>query len=156
MKERAELIGAIERQIRLADKIFAAIAEAESRDIALLGRTANAAVLLAGLMENWYSCFESAWQKISQAFENHLAEHRWHADLLERMTLSVEGVRAPAVSDENYSALLELLKFRHFRRYYYELEYDWDRLDFLLKKLRQAHPRAVADLRHFQDFLRSL
>jgi len=60
-------------------------------------------------MENWYGCFESAWQKIS-----------------------------------------------HFRRYYYELEYDWDRIDYLLKKLRQAHPRAIADLGHFQDFLRSL
>ena len=156
MKEKAELIGALERQILLAEKVFAAIEEAESRDVALLGRTGNAAVLIAGLMENWYSCLESAWQKISQAFENHLAENRWHADLLEKMTLSIEGLRTPAVSEENYSALLELLKFRHFRRYYYELEYDWDRLDFLLKKLRQAHPRAIADLRRFQDFLRSL
>ena len=156
MKEKAELISVIERQIGLAERLFAAVEKAEIRDVALLGRTGNAAVLMAGLMENWYSCLESAWQKISQTFENHLAEDHWHTDLLEKMTLSIEGLRAAAVSEENYPALLELLKFRHFRRYYYELEYDWDRLDFLLKKLRQAHPRAIADLRRFQDFLRSL
>jgi hypothetical protein len=72
------------------------------------------------------------------------------------MTLRIEGVRIPAVSEENYGALLELQKFRHFRRYYFELEYDWDRIDFLLKKLKDAHPVAMADLRRFQDFLRAL
>lgn len=69
------------------------------------------------------------------------------------MTLSIPGIRIPAVSGSNYPALLEILKFRHFRRYYFELEYDWDRLDFLVKKLREAHPTAIADLERFRDFL---
>jgi hypothetical protein len=62
----------------------------------------------------------------------------------------------PAVSEGNNGALLELQKFRHFRRYYFELEYDWDRLDFILKKLEAAHPVAIADLERFVAFLRSL
>ena len=56
------------------------------------------------------------------------------------MTLEIQDVRAAAVSEEALPALSELLRFRHFKRYYFELEYDWDRLDFLVAKLRQAHP----------------
>lgn len=41
-------------------------------------------------------------------------------------------------------------------RYYFDLDYDWDRLDFLRKKLDQAHPAAVADLGVFMEFLRAL
>jgi hypothetical protein len=152
----AELAGLIEKQLRQARKIRAAIAQAVERDVPLLGRTGNAAVLVAGLLENYYSCLESAWQKISQRFENHLESERWHADLLDKMRIRIEGLRIPAVSDDSYPALLELLKFRHFRRYYFEMEYDWDRIDFLLKKLDQAHGIAIVDLERFMDFLRAL
>ena len=72
------------------------------------------------------------------------------------MTLHIEGVRLPAVSQTNYPNLLELLKFRHFRRYYFELEYDWDRLDFLVKKMKQAHPGVKQDLERFLSFLDQL
>lgn len=152
----AELVALIEKQIRLAQSIRSAIAQAVEHDVPLLGRTGNAAVLVAGLIENYYTCLETAWQKISQRFENHLESGRWHAELLDKMRIRIEGLRLAAVSDENYPALLELLKFRHFRRYYFEMEYDWDRIDFLLKKLDQAHDRALADLRRFVDFLKTL
>ncbi|MCX7023676.1 MAG: hypothetical protein NT080_03550 [Spirochaetes bacterium] len=69
------------------------------------------------------------------------------------MTFRIESVRIPAVSESNYGPLLELQIFRHFRRYYFELEYDWDRIDSLVKKLKTAHPVAVADLRVFREFL---
>jgi len=50
---------------------------------------------------------------LSQFFENTLEPDRWHTDLLEKMTLHIEGVRLPAVSQANYPNLLELPKFRH-------------------------------------------
>ena len=152
----AELVGVLEKQIVLSRRIRSAIDEAVTHDLPLLGRTGNAAVLLAGLIENYYTCLETAFQKISQHFENHLEATKWHSDLLSKMTLRIEGVRVPAVSESNYGALLELQKFRHFRRYYFELEYDWDRLDFILKKLEAAHPVALGDLERFVAFLRSL
>jgi hypothetical protein len=151
-----ELVGMIEKQALLLERIRSSIAQAVEHDVPLLGRSANAAVLVAGLVDNYYTCLETAFQKISQHFENHLEPSRWHADLLTKMTLKLEGLRIPAVSDANYGPLLELQKFRHFRRYYFELEYDWDRLDFILKKLKTAHPIAIADLERFVAFLRSL
>jgi hypothetical protein len=72
------------------------------------------------------------------------------------MSINIEGIRIAAVSDENYPRLLELLKFRHFRRYYFEMEHDWDRLEFLRKKFNQAHPQSLKDLERFIGFLNAL
>jgi len=151
-----ELIGIIEKQCGRMAALHASITRAFEQDVAVLGRTGNAAVMIAGLFENYYTCIETAFQKISQRFENHLDPVRWHAELLSKMTLRIEGIRIPAISEANYPALLELQRFRHFKRYYFDLDYDWDRLDFLRKKLAAAHPVALSDLGAFIDFLRAL
>ena len=52
--------------------------------------------------------------------------------------------------------LYELLKFRHFKRYYFDLDYDWDRLDFLVRKVRQLHPSLGKSLARFVDFLQAV
>ena len=72
------------------------------------------------------------------------------------MTLEIEGVRAAALSGAAFPPLLELLRFRHFKRYYFELEYDWDRLDFLVAKVREAHPLVTRDLERFGRFMHGL
>lgn len=154
--ENKELWSLIGKQLQLANTLLAAIERADKVDIPALGRTGNAAVMLAGLIENYYTCLETAYLKISQHFENHLAPSRWHAELLQKMTLNIEGVRIPAVSDAAYGALLELQRFRHFKRYHFDLEYDWDRMDFLLKKVRDVHPLVCQDLAGFVQFLRRI
>lgn len=69
------------------------------------------------------------------------------------MTLEIEGLRARVVGERNLFRLRELLRFRHFRRYYVEMEYDWARIDFLLATLDDAHPTALSDLDRFATFL---
>ena len=115
-------------------------------EVARLGKTPVSALIIAGLLENYYTCLETIFVRISQHFENRLGSERWHKDLLQKMTLEIEGVRVAAVSEAAFPPLLQLLQFRHFKRNYFELEYDWDRLDFLVSKLRQAHPLVVRDL----------
>ena len=154
--ENRELISLIEKQLRLADRLHDAIETAMQKDVPQIGRTGNSAVMVAGLIESYYTCLETAYQKISQYFENHLSPSRWHAELLEKMTLNIEGIRIPAVSEVAYGPLRELQRFRHFKRYYFELEYDWDRIDFLLKKLKEVHPLVHTDLKRFNHFLREL
>jgi hypothetical protein len=149
----AELKASILKNLGTLERQVESLQAALDRDLALLGRTQNAALIVVGLLENYYTCLETAFLRISQFFENTLDPERWHTDLLEKMTLHIEGVRVPAVSQANYPHLLELLKFRHFRRYYFELEYDWDRLDFLVKKMKQAHPGVKQDLERFLAFL---
>ena len=93
--------------------------------------------------------------RISQHFENRLDPARWDNDLLQKMTLEIEGVRVAAVSEAAFPPPFELLEFRHFKRCYFELEYDWDRLDYLVAKLRQAHPLVMDDLARFERFTRA-
>ena len=126
-------------QKRLA-VVHGSIEKALREEIVQLGKTPRSALIIAGLLENYYTCLETIFLRISQHFENRLDPARWQNDLLQKMTLEIEGVRVAALSEAAFSPLFELLKFRHFKRYYFELEYDWDRLDYLVAKVRQAHP----------------
>ncbi len=112
--------------------------------------------MVAGLLENYYTCLETMFYRISQCFGNGLASSHRHSDLLEKMNVPVEGIRIEAVSDENFPRLLELLRFRHSRRYYFEMDYDWERLEYLRNNLARAHPKAIDDIRRFIDFLHAL
>jgi hypothetical protein len=88
--------------------------------------------------------------------KNSLAAARWHQDLLHKMTLRVEGVREAVVSDTTAATLLELLTFRHFKRYYFQFENDWDQLDYLRKKFEQTRAAVPADLERFEHFLKAM
>ncbi len=72
------------------------------------------------------------------------------------MTLNIDDIRVAAISDESYSILTEFLKFRHFKRYYFELGYDWDKLEFLQKKFMALRPMVRNDLKTFLSFLHKL
>ena len=152
-RELAAVVGAHVRRIEV---VHGAVENALDNEIARLGKTPVSALIIAGLLENYYTCLETIFLRISQHFENRLDSARWHNDLLEKMTLEIEGVRVAAVSEAAFSPLFELLKFRHFKRYYFELEYDWDRLDFLVIKLRQVHPLVMRDLARFLRFMSAM
>ena len=151
-----ELVALIRAHHTRLEKVYRSTESALDGEIAQLGKTPISALIVASLLENYYTCLETIFLRISQSFDNNLDPARWHNDLLQRMTLEIEGVRAAAVSEEAFSPLFELLKFRHFKRYYFELEYDWDRLDFLVTKLRQVHPLITRDLERFVRFASAL
>jgi len=72
------------------------------------------------------------------------------------MTLRLEGTRDAVISDGTAAALGELMKFRHFRRYYFELDYDWDKLAYLQKVYARVRERIPDELAAFQAFLHRL
>jgi hypothetical protein len=55
------------------------------------------------------------------------------------------------LSDETHRLLTELMRFRHFKRYYLELDYDWEKLRFLLSVLRRCLPLARAEISAFRE-----
>ena len=114
------------------------------------------AIVIADILVNYYTCLETMFHRISQFFENSLHREKWHQDLLEKMTLQIDGIREAVISDQTYRILLELLKFRHFKRYYFELDYDWDKLKFLQKKFDQVQILIQKDLDRFMSFLDEL
>ena len=72
------------------------------------------------------------------------------------MTLRIAGTREAVLSDKAYGILVELLRFRYFKRYYFEFNYDWDRLEFVQKKYAQLQPLLCRDLDRFGQFLSKL
>ena len=51
-----------------------------------------------------------------------------------QMTLTIPEVRPRVISDATFAALSELRRFRHFKRYYFSFDYDWDRLELVRSK----------------------
>ena len=152
----AELTALIRSHRQRLETIRKSIDDALDQEIKQLGKTDRSALIIAGLLENYYTCAETIFLRISQYFENNLDAERWHSDLLQKMKLNIEGVRMNAVAPEDVPRLYELLKFRHFKRYYFDLDYDWDRLDFLVRKVRQLHPSLGNSLERFVDFLQAV
>jgi len=159
MKEN-ELIAALVEEIRksriMLGKIDSFYKEFKDNDLTLLGKKRASAIVMAEIMVDFYTCLGTLFLRISQFFENILEKDKWHSDLLHKMTLEIEGARKAVISDETYSILLEFLKFRHFKRYYFEFDYDWDKLEFLEKKYRQVKPLLDEDMKSFEGFLNKL
>jgi hypothetical protein len=112
--------------------------------------------ILADILTDYYTAVETAFVRIAKAFENTLEERRWHKSLLERMRIEVPGVREQVLSDATYRHLHELMRFRHFRRYYFDRKYDRGRMDLLEKSFLESIPLIRADLERFRTFLEDL
>jgi len=51
-------------------------------------------IVIAYHLHNLYSAFEDVFQRVAETFENQVSDKtRWHAQLLRRMTLDIEGIR---------------------------------------------------------------
>ena len=114
------------------------------------------AIALSEILTSYYTCLETLFFRISSFFENNLSKERWHAQLLKNMTLRINGVRERVISEGTYSSMDELRRFRHFKRYYFDFSYDWDRLDFLLKKFTELRTGLRKDMGLFSAFLEEL
>ena len=105
---------------------------------------------------SFYTCLETAFLRISQFFENALNSSRWHEQLLRAMTRTIPSVRERVISDASYAALSELRRFRHFKRYYFAFDYDWDRLELVRAKYLACRGPVRAELAAYSAYLQRL
>jgi hypothetical protein len=152
-KDLALLIAEINKNIAVLQRIRDFLDTTVQRELAASGKTPATALMMAGIIENYYTCLETLFLRISQNFENHLDAQNWRQILLDRMTLRIPGLRERVVSDTTKRDLGELLKFRYFKRYYFEIDYDWDLIDFLLKKIADVHSQLLEEIGEFVAFL---
>ena len=97
----AELTALIRSHRQRLETIRKSIDDALDQEIKQLGKTDRSALIIAGLLENYYTRAETIFLRISQYFENNLDAERWHSDLLQKMMLNIEGVRMNAVAPED-------------------------------------------------------
>lgn len=150
------LIGEIKESLIAFNKIHhlylsyvAVFTDEKNRDI-------RDAVLLTEILCNSYTCLETILFRISRAFENHLSSDKWHKELLHKMRIEIPGLRKAVLSQESYLLLDELRRFRHFKRYYFEFDYDWLKLDYLKIVYEKLVPLISLELESYIDFLREL
>ena len=114
-------------------------------------------IAVAYYLHNLYCAFESIFQRVARVFGNQISDQAgWHADLLRRMALDIEGLRPRILGEQAYDSLDELRRFRHLFRSAYRLRLDVERLALVYKRskiLEQVYP---TDIDRFLDFLDSL
>ncbi len=149
---QGQILGGLEVMQRVQDHVDGFCED----ELEKMGRTTVSAVIISDGLSRFYTAIETIFVRISRFFENALEGERWHADLLDRMALSIPEIRPPVISQKTHTDLRELMKFRHFSRYYAELEYDWDRLEFLLRKYDAVKVSVRDEIVEFQKLLSSL
>jgi hypothetical protein len=114
-------------------------------------------IAVAYYLHNLYCAFESIFQRVAEVFENQIPDRTaWHAGLLHRMTLDIEGIRPRLISPVAFDGLDELRRFRHLFRSAYRLRLDPERLTLVRRKAGTLEAVHRADMDRFLGFLDSL
>ena len=108
------------------------------------------------LLHNFYNGCENIFRAIARFFENDVGPQAWHADLLKRMKLSIEGFRPAVIDEELYLLLEDFRGFRHVFRHSYSFELDWDRERLVARKLLPASALLGKQVRAFLAALEDL
>ena len=151
-----EIDAEIDKTIKVLRKNVAYFNNFKETDYKTLGKKNSSAIVFAEIITDYFTCLETLFLRISRFFENNLDKKKWHKHLLEKMTLNIKDIRIPVIRENTFKLLNELLSFRHFKRYYFEFEYDWERLSYLIKKYEEVNFLIFEDLRVFSKFINEL
>jgi hypothetical protein len=149
--EAESLISEVRLSLEALEKLESAICDFRAE--ALASKGIPAAMATAQFFANYYTCAETLFFRISQHFENNLPKEKWHSALLDAMRLEIPGIRPRVLSDSTLRDLDEFRRFRHFTRYYYDVDYDWRRLSFLYDVFEGLRDPLRSELTAFADAL---
>jgi len=128
-KQLSILCSEIEYQIEIIEAVFDKISDRKQYINDVRGLES-----LAYQLHNLYSAFEDLFLIIAKHFENTIEdESRYHIELLQRMSIDIEGVRPPLLKRETMNWLDELRAFRHVFRHAYSYEIDKKKLQIVLE-----------------------
>jgi hypothetical protein len=150
----AVLIAQGQNTIKILEQNRKIHADFRQKEFIILGKSTYAAMVLSQIFVDFYTCLETFLFRVSQEFENNLRREHWHKELLQQMTLQIAEIRPAVLSEETFNFLNEILVFRHFRRYYFDYHYDWEKIEMIEKKYLTVFPLLTNDLNHFMMFLK--
>lgn len=109
---------------------------------------------MGSILHDFYTCCERIFRRIALDMNGGLEEtEQWHKALSYRMTLPVEGIRPPVLSEELAAELDEYLAFRHVFRNIYGFELKGERIIRLSKRLPHVAGRLKEEIGAFRKLL---
>ena len=111
---------------------------------------------MAYQIHNLYGAYEELFETAANFFENQIEGARYHADLLRRMKIEIEGMRPTLLSEPTYKLLDELRRFRHFFRHAYGVELDADRVNRIVLIALQLEESFRQDMESFLSRLKPI
>lgn len=101
-------------------------------------------------LHNLFSAYEDLFKIVAAFWENNVDQDGTiHKSLLNRMILTIEGVRPALLSEESFRHLDELRGFRHVFRHAYSYGLDDERVIFLLKKVLNKKADILNEIKSF-------
>jgi len=129
IQNELEKLGKLEKEFSVsADELV----EKED-DVSLYDRSA-----IGYYLHSFYNGCENVFRAVARFFENDVGPQTWHADLLKRMKLRIEGYRPAVIDEELYLLLDDFRGFRHKFRHSYSFELDWERERIVAKKFHKT------------------
>lgn len=108
-------------------------------------------------LHGFYTGLERIFKSIANTIDDRIpAGENWHKELLEQMTLEIEGARPALLSNESRDILDEFMRFRHRVRNIYSFNLIPERVKNLVEKLSAAHEKVKGELFAFVQFLEKM
>jgi hypothetical protein len=108
-------------------------------------------------LHDFYAGLERVFHHIATTIDKSMPSGpEWHRDLLRQMQVALSQLRPPVLSAETIKALDEFLRFRHVVRNIYTFEFESQRIELLVQRLRPCFERVQNELLSFANFLEQL
>ena len=108
-------------------------------------------------LHDFYAGLERVFHHIATTIDKSMPSGpEWHRDLLRQMQVTLSQLRPPVLSAETIKALDEFLRFRHVVRNIYTFEFESQRIELLVQRLRPCFERVQNELLSFANFLEQL
>lgn len=108
-------------------------------------------------LHDFYSGLERVFSLIASSVDESVPRgHEWHRELLRQMGTDIPQVRPAVLSAQTVQDLEEYLGFRHVVRHIYAFEFDFERVERLVRHLRPLFERVSTELKAFANLLERL
>ena len=113
--------------------------------------------LLGSILHDFYMGVERIFVRIAEELEGGLPNGAsWHRELLNDMSMELDGIRPAVISEALRDRLDEYLRFRHLFRNIYAFHLDKVRLTELIKGLEEVFIDFQGAIQEFNQFLTTI
>ncbi|MEO0457153.1 MAG: hypothetical protein AAF152_11330 [Cyanobacteria bacterium P01_A01_bin.114] len=135
----AGLTAEIKAQMRLIERVAERLQQRVSAGLDTPGQLESVAYQI----HNIYCAAEDLLKLVAHAFENQIgAGGEWYRTLLLRLSQPVKGIRPTLISEETFTLMNAMRRFRHFVRHAYGAEIEATQLQVNLR-LAQRLPQLL-------------